>query len=209
MTPIVYVETNWLIACLFPHEQRFKDAIELLAQANNGQCELRVPHIAFIEAEATMEANVNNFTRELEGFEEKLRNARKAGFEVGMYAKQSANDYLKVDRKTLLNSLKSNPAISTFVDPSGEIAEIGRTKANLKLSTKDMKDLYILCAILVDLRKQDPTRPALFMNENHKEFSDQKTKVPLEFYESHRLLYRRGFDNLRTAVGNWTSKFNR
>lgn len=127
-----------------------------------------------------------------------------------MYSRQSANAYLtflKLDRRPLLESLKSNPAISIFVDPIEEVAEIGRTKPDLKLFAKDLKDLYILCAILVDRRKQELTRPALFMNDNYKEFSEKDGKVPAELYTIHRLLYWRGFENLKTAVGKWTSKF--
>lgn len=207
MKPIVYVETNWIIACLLPHDQSFEKAINLIALATNGICELRIPQIAFIEAEGTMKSRVDALSNELIKVEDQLQNARKSGFDIGTYTRQGATAYLQQDRQPILDSLKSNPAISIFVDPIEEITEIGRAKPELKFSTKDMKDLYILCAILVDRRKQNQSRPALFMNENHKEFSDEKKKVPPEFYDKHRLLYWRGFDGLTTAVGKWTSKY--
>lgn len=207
MTPIVYVETNWIIACVFPHDQRFEHATALLAQASSGACELRIPLIAFIEAEGTMDVCSASFSKALEDIENKLQNARNAGFDIGTYTRPHDNRYLKRKLQVLVDNLKSNPAIHCFSDPSAEIAEIGRTKPELRLLTKDMKDLYILCAVLVDRQKQDPQRPTLFMNDNHKDFGGERVKVPQAFYDKHRLLYWRGFKDLRTAEGKWSSKY--
>jgi predicted nucleic acid-binding protein len=210
MIPIVYVETNWIIACLFPHDQRHKNATTLLEQAGRGECELRVPQIAFIEAEGTMKAQAASFSNGLKDIQNKLQNARNAGFDAGAFTIPADNKYLAYlthSLETSLENLRLNPAVHHFIDHAEEIAEIGRVKPELKLSTKDMKDLYILCTIVVDRRKQDAQRPALFMNDNHKDFSDEKTKVPQSFYDKHRLLYWRGFKDLNTAVGNWSSKY--
>ena len=207
MKPIVYVESNWIIACLFPHDQRFEHATALLTQATNGACELRIPLIAFIEAEGTMDVCGASFSKGLEDIENKLQNARSAGFDIGTYTRPTDNKYLTRNLQGLIDSLKSNLAICHFTHPAEEIAEIGRAKPELKLSTKDMKDLYILCAILVDRQKQDPKRIALFMDENHKDFSAEKTKVPQAFYDKHKLLYWRGFTGLSTAVGKWRSLY--
>jgi hypothetical protein len=206
MKPIVYVETNWIIACLFPHDQHFEKAINLLTLATNGTCELRIPEIAFIEAETTMNDRSASFSQELTELENKLRIARAAGFDAGSFNWPEGKKYSTRKLETLLNCLRSNPVIHRFLNPADEVTEIGRAKPELKLSTKDMKDLYILCAILVDRDKHDVNRPAVFMNENHKDFSDAKKKVPPDFYDKHRLLYWRGFDNLTTAVGKWRSK---
>ncbi|HRI67077.1 MAG TPA: hypothetical protein PK156_22685 [Polyangium sp.] len=214
MRPIVYVETNWLIAYLFPHERRHRGAKELLDCAERNDCDLRVPLISFIEAHGTMSRVGTSFSDELERVREKLKNvydAGWAGFNGEQFMLSVTNDaYFTRNLVDLLEKLKNNQAVTHFSHPTDEVSEIGKLGLDLRLYTSDMKDLYILAAILVDLRKirqQEPDRPALFLSSNEKEFSPKKSKVTQAFYEHNKLLYWSEFKDLQTSIGKWYSLF--
>ncbi len=72
MCPIVYIETNWLIALLFPHDERHEHAMELLKRAQAPECELRIPHLAFLEAHTTMMRVSAEFQEEVTKLKDKL-----------------------------------------------------------------------------------------------------------------------------------------
>src|SRR5271154_6469474 len=48
--PLVYCETNWVVALAFPHHQHHKRARELRERAGRGECDLRLPYAALLEA---------------------------------------------------------------------------------------------------------------------------------------------------------------
>lgn len=47
---VIYLETNWLVSCVLPHHVWRGEARQLFEDAKEGQCELRIPQIALIEA---------------------------------------------------------------------------------------------------------------------------------------------------------------
>ncbi|MFS8071809.1 MAG: hypothetical protein ACMG6S_36015 [Byssovorax sp.] len=216
MTPIVYVETNWLIALLFPHDGHHDGAMELFGRMSSGECELRIPRIAFIEARWTM-MSTNN---ELQVTITKLKDAFLRGYRNGVddlregeaaLASSAVTGYLQRDLRPLLDGLVSNPDVRQFSDPTAEVEAIGVLRWELKLRATDVKDLYVFTAILADRAKQSPARPAIFMSTNKNEFKPgptSKAKVPDRVYETNRLLFRESFDDLPTAVGRWDAQFS-
>lgn len=40
---IVYVETNWVVGLALPHDRFHPQAVQLLADATKGRCDLRMP----------------------------------------------------------------------------------------------------------------------------------------------------------------------
>jgi predicted nucleic acid-binding protein len=216
MAPIVYVETNWLIALLFPHDGHHERAMELFGRMNSGECELRIPRIAFIEAQWTMVST----NTELQESIAKLKDVFLRGFRNGVDDLQegeaalvspAVKRYLQRNLRPLLDGLLSNPDVHQFSDPAEEIDAIGALRSELRLRATDVKDLYVFTAILVDRAKQDPVRPAIFMSTNKNEFKPgptSKAKVPEWVYEKNRLLFRESFDALPTAVGHWKAQFS-
>ena len=60
--PIVYCETNWVVALAFQHDQLHEAAVQLKDEALAGRYEIRVPDAALLEPLASQSALV--FTRE-------------------------------------------------------------------------------------------------------------------------------------------------
>jgi hypothetical protein len=61
--PIVYCETNWLVALAFRHHRLFADATRLLREAQAGTCRVRVPLAAFLEARQPLDEVSDAFNR--------------------------------------------------------------------------------------------------------------------------------------------------
>ncbi|MGA3212461.1 MAG: hypothetical protein ABSD20_14235 [Terriglobales bacterium] len=49
--PIVFVETNWVVACCAPAHNRVPAALELLERAQNGEISLHLPSLCLAEAQ--------------------------------------------------------------------------------------------------------------------------------------------------------------
>jgi predicted nucleic acid-binding protein len=211
-TPIVYIETNWLIALLFPHDSHHERALELFGRMSSGECELRIPHIATIEAKWTMVSTNNELQKSITGMKDVFLRGYRNGVDdlregEAALASSAVTRYLQRKLPPLLDGLVSNPDVHQFSDPSAEVGAIGALGSKLGLRATDMKDLYVFTAILVDRTKQDPARPAIFMSTNKNEFKPA-SKVPEEVYEENRLVFRESFDDLPTAIGKWNAKFS-
>ena len=51
MSPfVIYLETNWLVSYVIPHHPWRSEARSLLEAADRGECSLRIPKVAFLEA---------------------------------------------------------------------------------------------------------------------------------------------------------------
>lgn len=225
-TPIVYVETNWLIALLFPHDGHHERAMELFGRMSSGECELRIPRIAFIEAKWTMVSTNNELQRSITNLKDVFLRGFRNGVddlqEGAALASPAVTRYLQRDLRPLLDGLVSNPNVHQLCDPAAEVDAIGALGSELGLRATDMKDLYVFTAILVDRAKQDPARPAIFMSTNKNEFKSaskkqdpanknelaSKAKVPEWVYEKNRLTFRESFDDLPTAIGRWQAQFS-
>jgi len=84
---------------------------------------------------------------------------------------------------------------------------MGTLWTEVELAKKDAKDFYLLASVVVNRTTHSSTRPAVFMNANSKEFDPREKKVPESFYNRHRLIWRRDFSDLPTAVGKRRSRF--
>lgn len=52
--PLVYCETNWIVALAFPHHQLHAVSRELREAARRGECQIRLPGAAILEARGTL-----------------------------------------------------------------------------------------------------------------------------------------------------------
>lgn len=66
--PIVYVEANWVVACVVAHDDAHKSARRLLGQARNGECELRIPEAAILESRSAVANALRRFYKPLRTF---------------------------------------------------------------------------------------------------------------------------------------------
>ena len=129
--PIVYVETNWLIALLFPHDGHHEHAMELFGKLSSGACELRIPHIACIEARWTMMSTNNELQTSIARLKDVFLRGYRNGVDdlregQGALASPVVTRYLQRNLLPLLEGLVSNPNVHRFSDSAAEIEKIGR-----------------------------------------------------------------------------------
>lgn len=59
----IYVETNWLVSCVLPHHDWRTAALALLGAAERGECVLRIPKVAFLEARHVVERETQDHAK--------------------------------------------------------------------------------------------------------------------------------------------------
>lgn len=69
---IVYLETNWLVSYVLPHHAWRADARSLLEAADRGECSLRIPVAAFLEARHVVERETGEHTKAVNAVSESL-----------------------------------------------------------------------------------------------------------------------------------------
>lgn len=208
--PIVYCETNWIVALAFPHDQLHERATQLLEDAKAGKCEIRVPLAAMLEAQGTLPRIAKDFLGSITALRNDLLVAARNGLEGFSPVAQSLeaaalNQYHQRDLPTFLKELESEPSVFVLGDVAGVIPVVHRLRSQVQFATKDVVDHYLLAAVLHD-REQSPAGPAIFMSHNKKEFAPGKKKVPQEIYDCAKLSWRDDFD-LTSALRQWRALF--
>lgn len=207
--PLVYCETNWLVALAFPHHQLHSAAVQLRDHARAERCRLRVPFAAYLEARHPL----NEFSAQLnktfaslrDDVQRALQNGH-AGFAALAPALLSTEveAYARRDTLAILRDVETDTAITKLADMSGIINVMSELRPKVELSGKDVIDLHLLAAIIHD-RRRDLQGPAVFFSANKKDFQPNR-KVPESIYAQERLVWREDFV-LESALGRWNSKY--
>lgn len=208
--PIVYCETNWIVALAFPHHQLHKGAKDLLTRAENGECSLRIPQASLLEARGTLGDVANQLSASFAALRNDLVNAATNGLPqfAGIAAALQSDEvdkYAQRDVLPLLDDLEHNTAVNILEDVTANFEVLRELRPQVGFRGKDVVDLHLLAAVIKD-RRENLGSPALLMSHNKNEFDPKKSKVPAELYEDCKLLWRQDFD-LATGLGQWSAKY--
>ena len=114
-----------------------------------------------------------------------------------------------LDELSATGSIGSTGAVRAIGTATGFLEAVEELRPQLGFAGKDVVDLYILAAIILD-RRRHPDGPALFLSANRKEFAPRAAGVPDDVYIEQRILwwdFRDEQFSLSTALGKWTAKF--
>ena len=209
--PIVYVETNWIAACVVMHDDHHKAASTLLQQAMNGECELRVPQAAVLESRTTVAKVQSRLFKPLE----EARNAITKAYRNSVtdvkpivdaiktaLEQPGVRDYMTRDVEAERRRLLSTPPVAVFSDTQAEFAMMGALRFDVPFDGKDINDFYILSAVLGDRDKPEHViRPAMLFSTNDKQFAKLNTT-----YAQRRIIYRPDFQ-LVAGLKDWGQSF--
>jgi hypothetical protein len=211
--PDVYVETNWICACVVMHDDHHKAAKTLLKQAMNGECELRVPQAAVLESRTTVARVQGRLFKPLEEARNAIIKAyRNTVTDVKPIEDAIANaltqpgvrDYMNRDVEAERRRLLSNPPVAVFSDTETELTTMGALRFEVPFDGKDINDFYILTAVLADRDKPGhAVRPAILFSTNDKQFAKLNTTG---LYGQRRVVYRSDFQ-LVAGLKDWTQAF--
>jgi len=204
----VYVETNWLVSCVLVHHELRRDARSLLDAAGRGECSLRIPKVAFLEARHVVERETEEHAKAVSlvasSFAAVARNVDRAELrELSAKVKEAEASYRIANPRQELEDLIVQCARFGFQHPEAEQLTLDALRPLVTFRGTDISDLHILAAISAD-RAQNPTPPAAVMSANSKEFAvkSNSSKLPRDFYSSRRLVYLETF-NLVGARRLW------
>jgi predicted nucleic acid-binding protein len=205
---VVYLETNWLVSCVLPHHPWRKDARSLLDAADRGDCALRIPKAAFLEARHVVERETQDHTRNV--------SAVAASFDA------AGNNLVRQDLRHLATKVVDAEISYRLANPRHELeglilrctpfavhhpleeqAALDALRPQVGMRGSDIADLHLLGAMLAD-RDLDPAPEAAVLSTNSKEFAVKGTnsKLPRDLYASRRLVYMDTF-NLEGARRLW------
>ncbi|GEM_PF-4443886 len=204
--PVVYLETNFLVAAVFPVDNWHVDAIALLAEAGY---ELRIPALSVLEARSTVRRKHQESTHELSQLKELLISLSQSGKlrashasladlydDLDAYARRPFADDLQ---RVLRGRLHVVPMIEATLKRVQELAldlpEFGR---------RDGIDLHILATVMVDAASLPATTPRIFVSTNRDEFRSPG-KLPGGFYDSSRLIYQSHF-HIPAGIAEWRTR---
>jgi len=204
----VYVETNWLVSCVLPHHDWRAAALLLLDAAEAGECVLRIPKVAFLEARHVVDRETQDHAKAVSAvsasFTAAARNlGRKELGELAKTVKDAEASYHLANPHQELDNLIARSARFGFHPPLEEQTELDKLRPMVAMRGADISDLHILAAISAD-RVLDATPRAAVLSANSREFSVKggSSKLPRELYASRRLVYNEKF-NLKGAQGSW------
>lgn len=231
--PIAYVETNWVVACVVTHDKEHKRARQLLKQAQNGKCEIRIPLPAVLESKHSVGAVSGRLPKQITDLSNTVGRAFRNG-ETALQTLQQALEspavkkYTGRDIETERVALLKDPSVVTVSDSKKEAAMLKALHPSVRLGGVDLIDYYILASVLVD-RASVPERPAFLFSTNESDLkpgakpgadghSSPKSTTPdgsgtksaakldWDFYDQHRMVYRSDFQ-LVAAMNDWTATF--
>lgn len=206
--PLVYCETNWIVALAFPHHAHFAEATKLRDAAKQGKCVLKVPTAALLEAKNPLgyvgQELAKRFAQLRDDFAKATTNGWKdtGGNALAIGASNAINEYAARPPLSILDELEKDSSVTILSAVPTEIEVLHELRAKCDLRGKDVVDLYLLAAIIHD-RRQSSSGPAVFFSTNKKEY---KNKVPEEIFANERLVWREDFD-LASALGAWKAKY--
>jgi len=212
--PLVYVETNWIVSTFFRHREKHGSANSLLASAKRGECEIRIPHAALIEARYALDSESNRVQNLVTQISKELATAFRHGATdldaaVNALKGTSTRSYLATKPDQHINTLKTATGVHLIHDAATEIDELEKIRDVVRLRGVDKFDLYILAAMVANRSKESAVRPAIFFSENTKEFepkTDSNAKMPADLYKKHGIVFRSDYD-VGTALILWKKSF--
>ena len=213
--PIVYCETNWIVALAFPHHQHHRLARELRDQAHRGECEIRLPYAAVLEAPHPITEESKRLGNAFALLRDELANALQNGqADFAAIAASLGSDAMKqyLARPALdtVADLVKDPHIKLLRELEPALRKMDELRSGLNFRGKDRVDLYVLAAVVSDrLADGDMARTAIFFSTNKKEFQpkiEAQAKMGELFYEPYRIVWRSDFD-LEPAVRHWKQQF--
>jgi hypothetical protein len=211
--PLIYVETNWLVALLLPHDRHRNGAIELFQAAMNEECEIRIPYGSFLEAKARAEQDMNDkLAKDVAGISDLMKRAFENGFDDLEPARKALDSaevaaYFQRAIAPLVDALDRNPKLVKLHDARGEFEMMTLLRPRLRFDGKNKFDLYLLASVLMDRKNTDPQRPAVFCTVNTKDFEPSrspKAKITPGIYREFNIYWSGDFD-WRKAVDGWKS----
>jgi hypothetical protein len=210
LVPIAYVETNWLVALAFPHDQWFGRANRVLLETKRGGCEIRLPFAARIEAPHRITRKSTELNKVVTEFKDALYTAIQNGetqlqpiFDAAgedVLGKYVQRDAMRAIDQTIA---AGNVKVLAFDHEHLEIMEKLRPRLK-KVGGKDMADLAILASIVHDRRSHHDERPTILFSTDSRFFGEA---VPSDLLQDSRIVYDQDFD-LPTAVGRWKATFS-
>jgi hypothetical protein len=210
---IVYVETNWLVACVLPHDEWGSDARTLLQDHETGLCELRIPEVSFLEARHVVEEKTKQHAKAVADTSANLRHAAsnlKPGDPRRDELRQLAHNLTSLEPTYRLeNPQKALAKLSeqcrgfAFSNAKQEQRILDELRGSVTLRGHDIVDLHVLAAVAAD-REANSEPKAAFLSTNSHEFAvtGASAKVPRDFYAKRRLVYLATFQ-LSTAQNRW------
>lgn len=192
---VVYVETNWLVSCVLPHSEWRIDALSLLDAAERGECVLRIPRVALLEAGHVVIREMDSHARAVEMVSKGIRWAGKninndKLRELGQRLVEGVELYKLKDSRQEIHDFSVRADRFGFSNPVEEQIALDWMRPRLNLKGGATNDVYILAAIVAD-RGIDGSRPAAVLSTNSADFGvkDAGSKLPLDFYSSRRMVY--------------------
>jgi hypothetical protein len=218
--PIVYCETNWIVALAFQHDQLHEAAVQLRDEARAGRYEIRLPDAALLEARRRIVSKGNHLSESFARLRDDINLAVKNGYAdltAFSTALQSNAVDLYLQRPVLrileelgaAGSLGRTGAVRAIGTATGFLETVEELRPRVGFAGKDVVDLYILASVILD-RREHRDAPALFLSANRKEFAPRATGVPSDVYAEQRILwwdFRDEQFSLNTALGKWAAKF--
>lgn len=213
MLPLVYVETNWIVALALPHDRAHRQAAELLNDANAAQCEVRIPWACFREAAQRCDRAMQEAPGTLAEVRDKLGFALENGWSElapALVALDSVavSSYFRHQPGPLIDALRSNENVVQIDDPPNEAVKLAALRRDTKLGVDNTFDRYVLAAVLVDRAKVPADRRAVFCSMDQDLAPSKRTGalVPGSFYSRERIYYAGDF-RWHEAVKAWRGKF--
>lgn len=207
---IAYVETNWIVSCVLPHHSWRAAALALRDAAERGECVLRIPKVAFLEARHVVDRETQDHAKAVtavsDSFASAARNlGRSELLELAQKVKEAEASYHLANPHQELENLIARTERFGFQHPLEEQTELDKLRPVVAMRGTDITDLHVLAAISAD-RALDPAPPAAVLSANSHEFSvtGNGSKLPRDFYASRRLVYNDRF-GLTSARRAWTS----
>lgn len=215
MSPfVIYLETNWLVSYVVPHHPWRSEARSLLEAADRGECSLRIPKVAFLEAWHVVDRETRSHADAVKSVAGSLSDAAKnlARPELQRVAatiREAEASYRLHNPRKELDDLIARCRAFAIHHPVEEQEALDALLPDAGMRGTDIVDMHILSAILAD-RGLDQAPEAAVLSANSKEFSvaGEKSKLPRDVYASRRLVYLDKF-NLAGAKRLWENAAKR
>ncbi len=193
---VVYAETNFLVAAVFPHREDHYPANSLL----NSGIRIKIPQVAKFESRSAIRnavRDLSNQVKQSRAILDALRETRIASLNSDTFLQlmTELETYAREDFDRRLADVIANPALEWLQSDVETFALADRLFLETNLSHGDMWDAQILASILNDAKRLPVNTPRLFMSRNKREFQEgQDKKLPSAFYVPYRMVYVDGFD---------------
>lgn len=207
---VVFVETNFLIALLFPHiDAKTSKAAQQLLEGNGGDYTLEIPYYSTFEALGTVrrkKAEFKQFLGQMRTYSGNLKKRKLIDNELGETLLDRIEEFGNQDFERTLNALVKE---LQEIPLDKEVLSIARDEVGpLQIFTKgDAMDAHIFASVVKRCKELDPTTRKIFMSTNEKEFNKLRHKAS-KLLERHGLIYEETFNYHHGAI-KWDERFAR